>query len=175
MPPRNQGSFDKSLFGDDNPMFEPISPTSEKLQPQIMRDPAAITQFVTGGKAMITLTSEKTQARFTYRVSKIPDTENKYFVGVMTSKSNEDTFTYIGLLEGNNFRRTAKSKLLENSPPVKGFRYFCEHVLEQGKVPEQLSIRHEGLCGACGKPLTVPESIDRGFGPECWGKVGGDE
>jgi hypothetical protein len=169
---KGQGEFDRSLFGDD---FEPGSLSSGNLHPQIMRDPSAITKFVTGGKAMITLTSEKTQARFTYRVSKIPDTEDKYFVGVMTSKSNEDAFTYIGLLEGNYFRRTAKSKLPENSPAVKGFRYFCEHVLVEGKVPEQLSVRHEGRCGRCSKPLTVPESIDRGFGPICWEEMGGDD
>jgi hypothetical protein len=32
---------------------------------------------------------------------------------------------------------------------------------------------HEsGTCGVCGRKLTVPESIERGIGPECWGKLG---
>jgi hypothetical protein len=174
MKSKGQGRKQPALFGDDD-MFEPMTPTSDKLTPQIMRDPVAINRFVTAGKAMITLTSEKTQARFTYRVSKIPDADDKFFVGVMTSKSNEDAFTYIGLLEGNRFRRTQKAKLSENATPVKGFKYFCEHVLENGHMPEQLSIRHEGRCGRCSKPLTVPESIDRGFGPICWEEMGGDE
>jgi hypothetical protein len=26
---------------------------------------------------------------------------------------------------------------------------------------------HEGSCARCGKKLTVPESIESGFGPEC--------
>lgn len=29
-----------------------------------------------------------------------------------------------------------------------------------------------GKCGICGRKLTVPESIERGIGPECWGKLG---
>ena len=26
---------------------------------------------------------------------------------------------------------------------------------------------HEGRCGRCGRKLTVPESIEAGYGPEC--------
>ena len=26
-------------------------------------------------------------------------------------------------------------------------------------------------CGRCHKPLKVPESVMRGFGPICWGKI----
>ncbi len=32
---------------------------------------------------------------------------------------------------------------------------------------EKLVIYHEGKCCKCGMPLTVPESIDSGIGPDC--------
>lgn len=28
-------------------------------------------------------------------------------------------------------------------------------------------------CQKCGKKLTDPESIKRGYGPECWGRIPG--
>ena len=32
--------------------------------------------------------------------------------------------------------------------------------------------RRSGTCGICGRKLTTPESLDRGIGPECAGKLG---
>jgi hypothetical protein len=45
----------------------------------------------------------------------------------------------------------------------------------QGKTPAEvdLEVWHEGRCGACGRRLTVPESIERGLGPECYGRRNG--
>ena len=33
------------------------------------------------------------------------------------------------------------------------------------------TVHHEGKCGCCGRSLTVPESIKRGIGPECWSRM----
>ena len=30
-----------------------------------------------------------------------------------------------------------------------------------------------GHCGICGRELTHPESVERGIGPVCWGRIGG--
>ncbi len=38
-------------------------------------------------------------------------------------------------------------------------------------MPEQLEVWHEGCCGKCGRKLTDAESIARGIGPECYGKM----
>ena len=38
-------------------------------------------------------------------------------------------------------------------------------------VPEFVSVHHAGRCGRCGRKLTVPTSIESGFGPDCLGKV----
>jgi hypothetical protein len=40
------------------------------------------------------------------------------------------------------------------------------HLLERRPLP-RCTVHHEGRCGRCGRTLTVPESIESGFGPEC--------
>jgi hypothetical protein len=39
-------------------------------------------------------------------------------------------------------------------------------------LPPDAEVMHEGRCACCGRPLTVPESIERGIGPDCWEKMG---
>jgi hypothetical protein len=46
------------------------------------------------------------------------------------------------------------------------FAWFWDR-LRNGNLPEQVEVHHEGRCGRCGRALTVPESIESGFGPEC--------
>lgn len=69
------------------------------------------------------------------------------------------------------FRQTAKAKITAEAPSVKGFVFFW-NAIAAGKMPCSMTVRHEGKCGRCGRKLTVPESIDRGIGPECAGKMG---
>jgi hypothetical protein len=49
---------------------------------------------------------------------------------------------------------------------VKTFKTLLESIAK-GALPSGWEFRHEGRCGRCGRTLTVPESIDSGFGPEC--------
>jgi hypothetical protein len=45
-----------------------------------------------------------------------------------------------------------------------------------GNADETRAIYQESSeCGRCGKKLTDPVSIERGIGPECWGKVTGSQ
>jgi hypothetical protein len=98
----------------------------------------------------------------------------RWFVSNLNGPDNETDFAYIGLLDQRSgdieFRMTAKSRASEDAPSVRGFRYMWTH-LYADNMPPNMVIRHEGKCGRCGRTLTVPESIDRGIGPECWGKM----
>jgi hypothetical protein len=137
-----------------------------------MTDPAAIRRFVTAGRSRITLSSRRTGARYTYRVTK-PQDGDGFFVSLLAGPDNEGDFVYLGMLSAGVFRLTKASKMGVVAPPVAAFRYFCERVLpDGGAVPDALEVRHEGRCGRCGRALTVPESIDTGIGPECAGKLG---
>ena len=130
-----------------------------------------IDRFVNAGKARLTLKSLRTATRYTYRVTKVRNTPNRFFVSLLTGPDNTSSYSYIGLLENKKFRLTSKSQMNDSSGPVKAFRFMCTQVLENERVPEQLEVWHEGRCGRCNRLLTVPESIERGIGSECWSKM----
>ncbi|KFH18417.1 hypothetical protein ELZ19_06775 [Brucella abortus] len=128
-------------------------------------------RFALAGRAVLTLTSRRTGARFTYRVRRAEDKDDLHFVGLLTGPDNTGDFTYIGVLSGGRFRLTAKSRSTMEAPSVRAVDFFARKVLCEGVLPEELEVRHEGRCGRCGRALTVPESIDRGIGPECQHRV----
>lgn len=140
----------------------------------LMCDPAAIHQYVTAGNATFTLTSMKTEARYTYKAQAVRDREDRFFVSLLTGADNTASYSYIGLIDRGVFRLTGKSKLPATAAPVRAIDFFCRHVLVGGRVPAEagLEVRHMNKCGRCNRALTVPESIDRGIGPECWEKMG---
>ncbi len=147
-----------------------------------------VREFTLAGKATITLESEKTGAHFTYRVRQALDQRTqepaqRWFVSLLSGPDNENSYTYIGLLDCGarhanflapqgpvQFRQTAKAKIGADAPSVRGFVFFW-NAINADKMPCSMIVRHEGKCGRCGRTLTVPESIDRGIGPECASKM----
>jgi Family of unknown function (DUF6011) len=131
--------------------------------------------YALAGNATITLQSLKTQQHFTYKVklaevqpgsTRTP--EPTWFVNLLCDGSADDgSFRYLGLVQNGQFRLTRASKAGLDAPSVKAFRFF----LGLTELHQQLVVRHEGRCGRCGRTLTVPESIDRGIGPECASKM----
>lgn len=158
----------------------PLSPTMTAkaitMQPPLRNrflQAADAHRYTLAGRALITLESARTGAHYTYRVSATPD-ETAWFVSLLTEGSaDEGTFTYLGLiLPEERFILTKKSGLRTDSKPVQAFRFFWLHSRGQGPLPPDLIVRHEGTCGRCGRTLTVPESIERGIGPECAAQMG---
>lgn len=135
--------------------------------------------FVTAGNATVTLVSLRTGARFTYKVeAPRKRTErggltrdfdaNVRFVSLMNGPCNESSFGYVGFCKrdaaGNwtFVHGRAKAKAGADAPSVKGFAWFLRN-----PGSDLVEIHHSGRCGKCGRKLTVPESIETGFGPEC--------
>jgi hypothetical protein len=133
-------------------------------------------RFIYGGRAVVTIESEKTGMHYTYKISQKTDDDGKktpFFVSLLTGPDNTNDFTYIGVLGSDGaVKTTKKSSLTAESVPVRALGFVTKHIVE-GRMPPQALVRHEGKCGCCGGALTVPESIDRGIGPECWSKLGG--
>lgn len=137
----------------------------------LMTNPSEISAFALAGNALVTLRSAKTEAHYTYKIAVAKDNPSLWFVSLLTGPQNEHDYTYLGIVrmrfEGPVFLLTAKSRLGETAGAVLAFRYFFSRVVGEHRVPTQLEVRHEGRCGRCGRTLTVPDSIDRGIGPEC--------
>lgn len=128
--------------------------------------------FILAGNARVTLVSEKTGARFTYRVraSKSREGDERppvHFVALLSGPDNDADYQFLGtVFADGTFRVSAKSRIGADAPSAKAFAYAWAH-LSRGQLPPQCEVWHEGRCGKCGRTLTVPESIATGLGPVC--------
>jgi hypothetical protein len=162
-------------------MAAPGAPIPQESSMSLMTDPADIARFALAGKAVLTLSSTRSGAHYTYRINKAKGTTEKpaaglFFVNLLPGPDNTEDFTYLGIVSitrlGPVFKLTAKSRAGLDSPAVRAFQYFTQQVLAGSHLPEALEVRHEGRCGACGRTLTVPGSLDSGIGPECLSQMG---
>lgn len=133
-----------------------------------LADVDAARTFMFAGKAYLTLVSKATGTRFTYRVSTKEDAP--FFVGVLSGPDNTHDYTYLGFVPQGGAELVAGKKGRPDAPSYKAFAWFLQ-ALQAGVMPTQLEVWHEGLCGRCGRALTVPESIAAGLGPDCASKM----
>lgn len=133
-----------------------------------LTDVKRIWTFVHGGNARFTLVSMKTGVRFTYQVRKSEDADVR-FVRVLTGPDNEKGYTFLGTIKPAGqytyYEHGYRSSIDRSSQSAMAFRYFFNRI-RAGDLKD-LEFWHEGRCGRCGRTLTVPESIETGFGPEC--------
>lgn len=130
--------------------------------------PETAREFLFAGNATLTALSKKTGRHFTYKIRRADD-GRVFFVSWLHGPENESDYAYMGVIsqgDESTLRLTHKSRATEQAECVKAFRYVL-NAIHAPALPEQLELRHEGHCGRCGRTLTVPESIDRGIGPEC--------
>jgi hypothetical protein len=141
-------------------------------------------KFMLAGDARITLVNSDTQRRFTYRISapsketakggKVRDfAANVRFVSLA---DNEDTFAFLGTIfvQDRRFVWSRKSHVQMTAPSVVLF-HDVFGALTADAVSDNIAIFHEGVCGRCGRTLTVPTSIASGFGPDCAALLGVDQ
>lgn len=124
--------------------------------------------FLYGGKAIMTIQSNKTQKHFTYKIVKNKKAEKEmYFVSLLTGPSNTSDYTFLGTIFGQGtFRHGSKSKIGAESLGAISFNWFVKR-LHENNITNQVNIFHEGFCCCCGRTLTTPESVAAGIGPEC--------
>jgi hypothetical protein len=132
----------------------------------------AALEFIRAGNARLTLVSRATQARFTYRVRRAKRAKRPmWFVDVLSGPSNTDDYQPVGAIDVAALHpyRGSSPKVQPAAPSVKAFAWTYGR-LASGKPIDGVEVWHEGRCGRCGRVLTVPESIERGLGPECAGR-----
>lgn len=128
-------------------------------------NPEDIKAFIVAGKAIVTVESTSTGARYTYRIKQKKD-DDIWFVQLLKGPDNTADYVYIGFFRDDFlFRTSAKSQLHTDSLPCVAIKY----VLGQTSIgaPVKCNVYHSCHCGRCGRLLTTPESIISGLGPEC--------
>jgi len=137
-----------------------------------MTDPAAIRRFIFAGRALFTIQNKRTGTRFTYKVSNSKPREGRtdapiLFVKVLQGPCNETAYGYLGHMNSHNKSRlNAGRKGRPDAVSFKGLNWLL-HNLDRGVLHDTVEFYHSGKCGACGRTLTVPESIETGLGPVC--------
>ena len=123
-------------------------------------------KFILAGNATFTVVSGKTGTRFTYRVRQ-PNAEAPHFVALLSGPDNENDYQFLGsIFKKQTYVHGAKSRISPQTKSAVAAKWVCERLLA-GKPLVNCELHHEGRCGRCGRKLTVPESIQSGFGPEC--------
>lgn len=124
-------------------------------------------EYAFAGNAIITLQSRKTNVHYTYKVGakkgEDQSAPNLFFVRLLMDGNNDGSYSYIGIVDNQGFRWTKNSAVPADAPSIKAFDFF----LNATEMPASLLVRHENVCGRCGRRLTTPASIDSGLGPEC--------
>jgi len=145
----------------------PIACTDVEIIEGLLPTAAEALTFMRAGKATVTLRSKKTQARYTYKISKSEDGA-VFFIGLMNGPDNERAFSYMGYIRRDvYFHGGAKSKAGgRDTPSNKAFAWAWEALMKD-HMPATMEIWHEGRCGMCNRKLTVPSSIRSGIGPDC--------
>jgi len=140
----------------------------------------AIVKFIEAGNATCTIRSKSTGKRLTFKFSRPKQEENKprpIWVSVLTGANNNDDYCFMGTVwqgaTGYTYRPARQSRIEANAPSTLALSWLLKSLNAGADVNmlRQAEFWHEGRCGRCGRKLTVPESIESGFGPECITKV----
>lgn len=142
-----------------------------------MCNPSEIRNFILAGNATCTMKSQVTGSHYTFKIWRFEkegynDLPKMWFVSLLTAP---EEYSYLGAIDEKDgklsFRLTKKSSMKEDSTPIRAMNFFLAF-LNRGELAPRLDFYHESHCGRCGRPLTTPESIERGIGPECASKMG---
>ena len=126
--------------------------------------------FIFGGNSTFTVVSKSTNNRYTFKV-KSNEKGDVFFVSYLY---NSDSYKFIGTIftQGvNKYKYFPKKNTNNGSTINKTFDWVLRAIITQNeKKFNMIEFWHEGLCGQCGRKLTVPSSIESGFGPICSSK-----
>ena len=138
-------------------------------------------QFILAGDAIFTveLPPDAEQPHYTFKVQRIEANDRwpeSYFAKLLTGPDNTRDYTYLGKLnpETGIVSTTAKSASYDGSFVLRLLNRMLARIwANDHNAYEQhgYHTHHEGRCGRCGRVLTVPESVESGFGPECAKRV----
>jgi Family of unknown function (DUF6011) len=151
--------------------------------PGTITDPKkALAYMLQPNTNIITFQSAKTGERRTFKVKPMDRDavrekgikDQRFFVSFLSGPDNTRDYTYIGQILNSQFTLTQKSRatgINEQTPSFVIFKAAFETLLTATIMPKMLQVTHSGRCGKCHKALTVPQSVNDGFGPECVNNV----
>lgn len=139
-----------------------------------------VLQFILGGNATITTVSPKTQKRLTFKIKShdgAAPPNRMFFVSLLNGPDNEEDYVFLGTLRVHgvpasmSYTPGKKSRVTVDADSQQFWLWFAAWAGHDSDRVMRMNYYHEGRSGRCNRKLTVPESIESGFGPECAGRV----
>lgn len=132
--------------------------------------PANFRNFIFAGRSVFTLENSASGNYITFRIKAIKKqgkvVPGQYAVEARVLGDGTSGYGFMGFLniDRGSFKEWGSTP--KGSVAYKTFYWLMKNL---GRLEDfnSLVIYHEGSCCKCGMPLTVPESIDSGIGPEC--------
>jgi hypothetical protein len=127
--------------------------------------------FILAGNALFTVVNPSTGNRLTFKVqAPRQDPSNPIrFVKLLNGPDNTSSYIYIGVIRNEKFELTSKSKITKEAQSYAVLNWMINGNLYES---QKIEVWHDGRCGCCHRPLTVPESVASGIGPICARKFG---
>lgn len=126
-----------------------------------------IEKYIFAGRSVFTLKSLKTGDHFTFKVKNWKKNPNIHFVNVRTNNGFEPIAK---IMFKKQVSISRNSVVNARSPQFKALEWSLERLLNKKELPRELEFYHDGRCGKCSRPLTHPDSLKAGLGPECYFK-----
>lgn len=144
--------------------------TSHKL------DAAAFRTFLFQGKALFTLENKEKNTHITFRVQSpkrrrgTPEDLRFFDVHVKALNDQYHGSRFIGRIDRKLKSFKPRGFSSTEDVGIQTINWIIRHWenLEHFVQEDKLGIYHMGTCCKCGLPLTVPESIQNGIGPQCF-------
>lgn len=146
-----------------------------------MTDVNRIRNFLVAGNATFTIVSRRTGTRFTYNLGCKKSDREVMFLKVLCGP---DKFKFAGCVREDHegrlrYYHSDKAQIARTCDSVAAFDWFLVRLQSHwtngpynNSVHPMLEFWHEGKCGKCNRPLTVPDSIATGLGPDCAAMMG---
>ncbi len=158
------------------------------MKGNIITSPQDQFRFTFAGKAVFTIVDTRSTERITFKIRRKKNTDNTYeniwWISAQEGKRYKFAGTVFGIPGQGGFYSFGKNnKFAKASRVISYLRALLEKLgvtLIRGKVipvvglPAFIEFWHEGICGCCGKALTVPLSIRNGLGPVCAARLEND-
>ena len=136
--------------------------------------PAQFRNFIFAGRSVFTLENSTTGNYLTFKIKSIKKqgkvVPGQFAVECKVLGDGDYGYNFLGFLnlDRKSFKEWGSTP--KDSVAYKTFYWMMKNLHRMDEFPA-LQIYHEGSCCKCGMPLTVPESIDSGIGPECKKKM----
>lgn len=139
-------------------------------------DSAAFRTFVFQGKALFTMENLEKGTYITFRVQSpkrkrgAPEDLTLFDVYVKALNDKYAGNRYIGRINRKTRSFKRYGYVEQDHVGIQTIEWMIRHWnnLEKFETEGKLAIYHLGVCCKCGLPLTVPESIQNGIGPQCF-------